>query len=111
MAEASKQNDKAPQKQALPIGVLLRVFWLEIDGTGLDWFHSFCQGHLFSQKNTYDTAQMLHSQLFGGILQLGPFGLATRRRGQPQKGSLFPSGSLSKWAVGVWPKVPTFIDS
>ena len=31
------------------IGVLYRLFWLEIDGTGLGWLYSSDQGHLFSQ--------------------------------------------------------------
>ena len=35
------------------IGVLLRLVWLEVDGTGSDWSDSICQGHRFFQKATY----------------------------------------------------------
>ena len=33
--------------------MLFRLFWIEIDGTGLGWFVFMYQGHLFSQKDTY----------------------------------------------------------
>ena len=32
------------------IGVLFRLVWLNIDGTGLDGFCSIYQGHLFSKR-------------------------------------------------------------
>ena len=35
------------------IGVLFRLVWLKIDGTGLDGVYSIFQGHLFFQKATY----------------------------------------------------------
>ena len=33
---------------ARSIGVLYRLFWVEVDGTGLGWFYSIDQGHPFS---------------------------------------------------------------
>ena len=47
-----------------PIGVLVRLFWLETDGTGLGWFHSICQGHLLSKKNTSELAPKNKIELF-----------------------------------------------
>ena len=35
------------------IGVLFRLVWLKIDGTGLDGVYSIYQGHLFFQEATY----------------------------------------------------------
>ena len=39
--------------KASNIGVLFRLAWLVIEGTGLDGVHSIYQGHLFFQKDTY----------------------------------------------------------
>ena len=36
------------------IGVLFRLVWSKIEGTGLDGFYSIYQGHLFSKKDTYE---------------------------------------------------------
>ena len=38
----------------MSIGVVFRLVWLKIKGTGLGEFCSICQGRLFSQQDTYD---------------------------------------------------------
>ena len=49
------------------IGVLFRLVWLKIDGTGLDGFCSIYQGYLFFQKATYDWGALPH--VFRGPFQ------------------------------------------
>ena len=39
-------------QSATSIGVLFRLVWLKIAGTGLDGFYSVYQGHLFFSKRT-----------------------------------------------------------
>ena len=50
---------------------IFRLFWLEIDGTGLGWLYSIDQGHLFSQKGHlrgYPIKRALFDQLFLGAV-------------------------------------------
>ena len=35
------------------MGVLFRLVWLKIDGTGLDGFYSIYEGHVLLQKAAY----------------------------------------------------------
>ena len=49
----TKETTDRKREVSVHIGVLLRLVWLKLEGTGLDEFDSIYHGHLFSQKDTY----------------------------------------------------------
>ena len=73
---------KTPEALA-SIGVLHRLVWSKIDGTGLDGVYSIYQGHLFFQQATYACqaieakVTILERKTIGDDSQGSPYGEPT----------------------------------